>query len=695
MKRKRYSDEPSVPTSASRDAPGSVVWATDAAPTPGAQAMHARPSPAVPMSADRFTTIRAEIDHDWNRRDDVFILRASRFYLGDAPVEQPLTIYARFEPPPIEMEKWVRVDGFLRQNERAQFTITVKSRRLLAYEGALSPFDPAGWNRAMANRLRPHAARFPVEVALVEALALGRGERLADEIRDGYKRGGTYHLLVFSGLQIAFAAGVIAFLLRAFRAPRVADWSLLIFSIMAPMFIGPTASVSRSSIGIGLYAVSRILQRPTTLENLWCVAALARLVVAPSDLTDVSFQLTYAGAGALLFIGKPLAVGGRRWIAYAIGAECAVVPLTLFHFHQYALGGSITTLLLTPVIFVMLMVSALVCAIPNALLLRVIGVLHRLCAFGNGVAATFAGWYAAPPAETMVIGFGGALLAIALLRGRWRGLAIIAATLVPTIGSIVVAHRDVTRPSLTVLDVGQGDSILVRTPRHAILVDAGNRSAGVASMLLDRGVRRLDAAVLTHIHPDHCGGLPDVLTHLEVRQLWISPRRFAGECAQRLLEAASAEQIPIHLLRNGEAKRFGVIELRVLLASRTFKRAAENNSSVVLRLGLGQKTILLTGDIERESEADLLGRLMPATVLKVAHHGSRSSSTSAFLETVGPRIALISCGRRNLFGHPHAEVLQGLQQRKIRIYRTDRNASIDLTFIGNQVFVQPQIDTPP
>src|SRR5439155_25587292 len=145
---------------------------------------------------------------------------------------------------------------------------------------------------------------------------------------------------------------------------------------------------SRSSIGIGLYAVSRILQRPTTLANLWCVAALARLVVAPSDLTDVSFQLTYAGAGALLFIGKPLAVGGRRWIAYAIGAECAVVPLTLFHFHQYALGGSITTLLLTPIIFVMLMVSALVCAIPNALLLRVIGVLHRLCAFGNGVAAT-------------------------------------------------------------------------------------------------------------------------------------------------------------------------------------------------------------------------------------------------------------------------------------------------------------------
>src|SRR5207245_4582253 len=138
------------------------------------------------------------------------------------------------------------------------------------------------------------------------------------EIRDNYKRGGTYHLLVFSGLQIAFAAGLIAFFLRALHAPRASDWSLLIFALLAPLFIGPTASVSRASIGIGLYAISRILKRPTTLENLWCVAALLRLIIAPSDLIDVAFQLTYAGVGALLFVGKSL--GSVRWIAYALGA---------------------------------------------------------------------------------------------------------------------------------------------------------------------------------------------------------------------------------------------------------------------------------------------------------------------------------------------------------------------------------------
>src|SRR5213075_930522 len=116
-------------------------------------------------------------------------------------------------------------------------------------------------------------------------------------MRGSFRRGGTYHLLVFSGMQIALAAALISMWRR-----RWSDVALLAFSILAPLFIGPTSSVSRASIAIGLFALSRLLKRPTSIPNLWCVAALLRLIIAPADLTDTAFQLTYAGAGALIFI---------------------------------------------------------------------------------------------------------------------------------------------------------------------------------------------------------------------------------------------------------------------------------------------------------------------------------------------------------------------------------------------------------
>src|SRR5688572_18599042 len=159
----------------------------------------------------------------------------------------------------------------------------------------MSPFAPESWNRMLANRLEKHAAQHPTEVALAQALLLGRGERLTEETRDSFRDGGTYHLLVFSGLQIALAAALLGALLRWLHAPRASDWLLLTFAVIAPLFIGPTASVSRASLGIGLYALSRIIKRPTSVENLWCVAALLRLMLEPRDLFEASFHLTYAG----------------------------------------------------------------------------------------------------------------------------------------------------------------------------------------------------------------------------------------------------------------------------------------------------------------------------------------------------------------------------------------------------------------
>lgn len=634
-----------------------------------------------PVDPEEFAVIEAPIDRDWSERDGSFVLRARRFRADGHEVDAPVAIYTRFAPPAIGMHASLRAEAFLRRNDRGQFVVSIKAAQLLAYEGRLSPFDPAAWNRTLANRLARHAARHPTEVALAQALLLGRGERLSEETRDSFRDGGTYHLLVFSGLQIALAAALLGALLRWLHAPRASDWLLLTFAVIAPLFIGPTASVSRASLGIGLYALSRVVRRPTSVENLWCVAALLRLMLEPRDLTEASFHLTYAGAGALLFLGK-------RWITKPLTIEISIAPLTLFHFHQYALGGSLLTLAMSPVIFAMLVASAVACAVPHDAVFGAIALLHRVCTFVNGFG--LAGPFAAPPAAALIIGALAALIALATSSGPRRAAIIALAMLIPTVAAIVKSkiERRIDNPRVTFLDVGQGDAILIRDRTRTILVDGG-ADGRIVPLLADRGIRRIDAAVLTHAHPDHCGGLLSVLQQFEVGKLLVSPHRFRGDCATRLLDT----ETPVHLIRDGDRLTIGTIDMQAYVAG-SFRRSPENNASVVLRVDAGGRRVLLTGDVEAEAEIALaLGEVdLRADVLKVAHHGSRSSTTPRFLDAVQPRLAVISCGRRNLFGHPHPSVLEELDGRRIRTWRTDRSGSIDLDIRGRRLYVTARTD---
>lgn len=643
--------------------------------------------PAIPhFEDDRFVTIDVPIEREWTEREQSFVLRASHFRANGKEIDAPISVFARFEPPPLDLQQALHAEALLHTNEFGAVIATIKAPRLMSYGGTLRGWHPATWNRMLAMRLARRARDYPDEVALAQALLLGRGERLTRELREDFRRGGTYHLLVFSGLQIAFAAGVLALLLRWLHAPRASDWLLLTFAALAPPFIGDTASVSRASIAIGLYALSRILKRPTSLENLWCVAALTRLILEPGDLTDVSFHLTYAGAGALLFIGKHF----KRPFGPLVAAEIAITPLTLFHFHQYALGGSVVTMFMAPVIFAMLAVSAIACAWPHDLVFEIIRALHRACGVLNDYGMS--GWYASPPLPALLIAAFIALLALRL-DGRKRALVLAVVLLIPTIAAIAKSRRasHVEHPRVTFLDVGQGDAIAIRTSERTILVDGG-RGDRVLSLLAERGMHRIDIAILTHAHPDHCAGLARVVEEMRVGMLWISPRRFRGDCAQLMLDAAMASHTPIHIVRDGDALRFDDLRINAHISDINFRKSPENNSSIVLRVETGGRSFLLTGDIEREAELTLGDRELRADVLKVAHHGSRTSSAPSFLERVQPRIAVISCGRRNLFGHPHPLVIDALRDRGTRIWRTDLDGSVDVEMRAHSLYVRSAID---
>ncbi len=270
------------------------------------------------------------------------------------------------------------------------------------------------------------------------------------------------------------------------------------------------------------------------------------------------------------------------------------------------------------------------------------------------------------------------------------------------------------RLELTVLDVGQGDSIFVSFPNgRTMLVDAGGLPGAayvrgmrpgidvgedvVSPFLWSRGLKRIDAIVLTHAHEDHLGGLPAVLRNFRVGELWVG-RDVETAAYRSVLAEAKARNVPVVHRVRGEHFEWGGVPVSVLWpATNDPARGASNDDSVVLRLEDGEESLLLTGDIERPSERSILGSgdKLAANFLKVPHHGGKTSSTPGFLDAVHPAIAAISVGEANPFGHPSPDAIERIQAEGTRLFRTDRDGAITATTDGRSLNVRPFLTCAP
>lgn len=233
------------------------------------------------------------------------------------------------------------------------------------------------------------------------------------------------------------------------------------------------------------------------------------------------------------------------------------------------------------------------------------------------------------------------------------------------------------------LDVGQGDAILLQGPDFTILVDVGRHDRDdVVPHMRSLGVKFIDLLVGTHEHADHIGQLDRVLKAFPVKEVWLNGAEHTSSTFERAIDAILASNAAYHEPRAGERRAFGALNLEVLHPNHLTGDA--NNDSIVLKATYGQVSFLLTGDAEVEAEQQMLssGRSLKADVLKLGHHGSRTSSTEPFLAAVSPEIAVYSAGAGNTYGHPHAEVLDRLRARGIAVYGTDTHGTITIRTNG-------------
>lgn len=602
--------------------------------------------------------------------------------------------------------------------------VSLKSARMIEWRdgprGVLGPIHRV--HRAVHDRMRKNLSGESSAglraLSLLEAMLMGETADLGAATSSAFRDGGVAHLLVIAGLHVGLLALLFGSgLRRTGTSVQTRDVLLLVTVLAFTTFAGGRPPVFRATLTIGFYLCARLVGRPPAPGQVVGLSALLLLIVDPSNIVDAGFQLSYAAVFGLALFGSPISAwlqekGVRKGIADAlgatVGAELAVFPIQAIVFNVVPLIGIVSNLVAIPIAGFFLAggllavpfllfspVSAALAIVPLRL------VADLLIGFLSLLDTVHAVQLIPTPSFFLVSSIGAALLVAGLaprpfVRRGALALSLVLCAVVVLAPARVAAHGTA---EFHALDVGQGDAWLLVSPQGSVLVDGGGTideaydfgRLRLVPKLADLGAVSFDAVVLSHPHPDHARGLLGVLSLAPVGRLVIPRGAPRNSYLDEVLETASRRGIPVVRLGAGESLRAAGFHFAALHpGGDSYPRSRENNGSLVLRTELEKRSLLLTGDIESAAERDILAR--PASirsdVLKVAHHGSRTSTTLPFLSAVAPRVAWIGVGRHNRFGHPTQEVLERLEAARTRIFRTDRDGDASLHFRAGLILPQ-------
>jgi len=575
------------------------------------------------------------------------------------------------------------------------------------------------WRAATAARLE---RLFGDDAGMVRALLIAETDGLTPALRERFADAGLVHILSISGLHVAIVGAALTLAFRALRLPvRVAEVAAVLVAALYVAAIGAPAPAVRSVALVAVVVGARCRQRPVHPWGAFSLGALAPVVLDPLVVADLGWQLSVAGYAALV------AVGGRlrreaarrerpispRWREFAAGVVATVVtaPLVAWHFGRLSLIGPIANVVVAPIVAILQPTLFLAMCLPERGGAPVAAAaarpfLHALD--GLARAAGRPAWASLAVTPSLAVAALAGIAGVAVVVAVWsrrptRALLVGAVALAAMPWWPVVGPRLDGRPALEVhlLDVGQGDAVAIRTPRGRwILVDAGRAWRGgdagrrVVLPTLRRHGGALALLVLTHPHADHIGGAASVVRALPPAQVRDGGFVASQDGYRALLATLEGQGARWARVRPGEVLTIDGVRCTFLApdSAWTVGLADPNSASAVVRVEFGDARLLLTGDAEADEEAWLLrhhpAASLRADVLKVAHHGSATSSTEAFLDAVRPRIALVSVGRTNRYGHPTPTVMRRLLARGATVLRTDQLGVVRLRTDGRRWVVR-------
>ena len=583
------------------------------------------------------------------------------------------------------------------------------------------------------------------EAELCIGLVIGDRTNLAKDIQEDFKTSNLTHMLAVSGSHFVYIILAVTYINKFLKRKRLGQILMIIVIILFMNLTGNTGSVVRSGIMASLGIIASIIHRKSDIWNNMAIAMLIQIILNPYIIFDVGVQLSYGGVIGIVAFNKVVTnfieklsnkINNyiKESISVTVSANIVIIPIMMYTFNTISLSFVISNLLAGAILgIIVLYAFALILLymvlhnfisplfIILNLMLKILIFIAHICSL-----IPFSKIYVVTPNLILIILFylflyllvkkqdSNAIISLfsvkkfsfikpksdkinlnsEILSKKTIAFFTIAIIILNFIYPVLTSKRD--NLEINFIDVGQGDSTLIRVSNKTILIDGGGSSYGetfdvgeqtLFPYLLDRGINTIDYVIVSHFDSDHCQGLNFIMENMKVKNAIISSLGQESNEYDIFLSLAKKQNTNLVYVKMGDIIKIGDCTIKILFPdNEPITDNEKNNNAIVFKFLWKNISILFTGDIEEKAEnkilslySDNLGELK-STILKVAHHGSKTSTTKAFLEAVKPQIALIGVGEDNNFGHPNSGVIERLESIGCEIYRTDKYGEISIKF---------------